>query len=114
MQLPDAKYISQDTKHLFSLDGIQKQDLTSDGKTTGPSPYLIESTNGTYDDRDKPAPLNLDSEMGVLRGYVTRLQDDINVYLTERIKSSEHGVVEEQDDEEEEDDEEEDEEDGEE
>lgn len=67
---------------------MQKKDLSADGTTTGPSPYLIESTNGQYLDKDKPAPLDMNSDMGILRGYVTKLQDDINVYLTQKIKAS--------------------------
>lgn len=85
---PSAEYTAEDTAVIFTLENIDKSKLSSDGTTTGPSPYLIESTNGTYEDRDKPAPLNLESSMGVLRGYITQLQDDINIYLTERIKSA--------------------------
>ena len=76
--------------------------LSSDGTTTGPSPYLLESTNGEYIDKDKPAPLNLGNPMGVLRGQVTDLQDQINVFLTERIQQSKNGDVEEIDEDEDE------------
>lgn len=88
LELPSAEYRSQDTTTKFTLESVQKENLSSEGATTGPSPYLLESTGGQYVDKDKPAPLNLNTDMGVLRGYVTKLQDDINVFLTERIKSS--------------------------
>lgn len=98
------------------LDGVQRGELTADGTTTGPSPYLLDSTNGTYVDKDKPAPLDLSNAMGELRGYVTRLQDDINTYLTERIQASSqeagadvNNAEEDQDDDDDEDDDDEDE-----
>jgi protein GON7 len=92
MSLPNAEYITPDTTKTFTLENIDKQKLSSNGTTTGPSLYLLESTNGGYVDKDKPAPLNLESPMSVLRGYVTQLQDDINIYLTDRIKSSGNAV----------------------
>lgn len=91
---PSAEYIAKDTSKIFTLENVDKSKLSSDGSTTGPSPYLLEVTNGTYEDKDKPAPLNLESPMGVLRGHITQLQDDINVYLTERIKNSGNSVEE--------------------
>lgn len=97
--LPSAQYKNADgVQKNFTLQEVRKEDLSSNGKTTGPSPYLMECTNGTYEDRDMPAPLNLESPMGVLRGYVTQLQDDINVYLTERIKAANGGVEVKEDD----------------
>lgn len=88
MVLPSAEYVSEDVSVKFTLGDVPKTALSSDGTTTGPSPYLLESTGGQYVDKDKPAALRLDTEMGVLRGYVTRLQDDINVFLTKRIQAS--------------------------
>lgn len=87
-KLPSAKYVSSTETREFTLAGVGKENLYSDGKTTGPSLYLLESTQGKYVDNDKPAPLDLNSQMGVLRGYITKLQDDINEYLTDRIKAS--------------------------
>lgn len=103
---PSAQYTATDVSKSFSVEGIPKDSLTSNGSTSGPSPYLLQSTNGTYVDKDKPSDLNLDSPMGVLRGYVTKLQDDINIYLTERIRESggdiidQEGIIEQDSDEE--------------
>lgn len=85
---PSAQYSAPDISKSFLVENVTREFLTADGVTTGPSPYLIETTNGTYVDKDKPAVLNLNSSMGVLRGYVTTLQDNINIYLTERIQES--------------------------
>ena len=93
--LPSAQYKTADgVQKQFTLSEVDKKQLSSNGTTTGPSPYLIECTNGTYEDRDMPSELNLSSPMGVLRGHVTRLQDEINVYLTERIKTANGGLEE--------------------
>ena len=86
-RLPSAKYVAGETTATFTVDGLAPAELTADGTTTGPSPYLLESTGGQYVDKDRPAALSVDTAMGVLRGYVTRLQDDINVYLTKRIQA---------------------------
>lgn len=85
---PSAQYTAPGVNKSFTTNGVPLDSLTSNGSTSGPSPYLLQSTNGTYVDKDKPSDLNLDSSMGRLRGYVTKLQDDINVYLTERIKET--------------------------
>lgn len=105
-KLPSARYISPTETKEFTLTGVGKEKLYSDGKTTGPSLYLLESTQGQYVDNDKPAPLDLNSEMGILRGYVTKLQDDINEYLTDRIKASGSAEVDDKEEENEEEEEE--------
>lgn len=99
MQKPSAVYTNgEDTEKVFTLDGVKVAELTSNGATTGPSPYLLEFTNGEYVDKDKPSDLDLNNKMSVLRGYVTRLQDDINVYLTEKIGKNGGNVEEDNDD----------------
>lgn len=106
-KLPSARYTSPTERRDFTLTGVGKEHLYADGKTTGPSLYLLESTQGHYIDNDRPAPLDLDSEMGVLRGYITKLQDDINEYLTDKIKASESAEVDDKEEEAEEEEEEE-------
>lgn len=102
-RLPSARYVAGETTATFTLEGVTPAELTADGTTTGPSPYLLESTGGQYVDRDRPAALTAGTEMGALRGYVTRLQDDINVYLTKRIQARGGRVEEDEEKEEEED-----------
>lgn len=79
---PSAVYKSSITK-AFTID--TSAPLTTNGKTTGPSEFVL--SRGAVD-RDRPSDAK-DTELGLLRCHLTSLQDDINEFLTQRMK--EHG-----------------------
>ncbi len=81
--LPTAKYSSSDINKEFSVDSTKP--LTTNGTTTGPSDYIINLTQGDYTDKNKPTN-NKDTKTGRLRAYVTDLQDQVNIFLTERME----------------------------
>ncbi|KAF6014864.1 hypothetical protein HII12_001282 [Brettanomyces bruxellensis] len=81
--LPTAKYSSSDIHKEFSVDSTKP--LTTNGTTTGPSDYIINLTQGDYTDNNKPTN-NKDTKTGRLRAYVTDLQDQVNIFLTERME----------------------------
>lgn len=78
---PSAVYKTNGLQHEFTTD-VPRDELTTEGKTTGPSEFVM-SKGAT--DRDKPSEAK-DSAMGLLRCQVTRLQDDINEFLTRRMQ----------------------------
>lgn len=81
--LPSAVYSAPDVTKNFKVDPSKPHSVN--GKTTGPSDYLIQVTDGTYNDKDKPSE-NKDTRIGRLRTYITDLNDQVNVFLTERLE----------------------------
>ncbi|KAI0462249.1 hypothetical protein LJB42_004337 [Komagataella kurtzmanii] len=81
MLTPFAKYESPDLKKDFIVDSTVEH--TTNGQTTGPSDHVLQA--GAVD-RDGPSEASKNA-MGLLRSQLTTLQDDINVFLTERMKS---------------------------
>ncbi|KAI5959561.1 GON7 [Candida pseudojiufengensis] len=76
---PTATYKSNDIEHSFDPgDGPH----TTNGKTTQISDIVI---NAGGEDRDKPSEHN-DTPLGNLRAAITTLQDQINEFLTDRMK----------------------------
>ncbi|GMF08088.1 unnamed protein product [[Candida] boidinii] len=80
--LPSCHYEAPDEIKDFAIDPSSVH--TTDGKTTGPSDHVLEA--GAID-KDKPSQ-HKDSKIGRLRAYITTLQDDVNVYLTQRMKEA--------------------------
>lgn len=83
--LPTASYHAYGIDKQFTVSPDAPH--TTNGSTTGPSEYLISVTEGEFVDRDKPSE-SKDTRIGRLRAYVTTLQDDVNRYLTERMKQA--------------------------
>jgi len=81
--LPVAKYQSSDINKEFTVD--DSEPLSTNGTTTGPSDYITNVTQGDYTDKNKPTE-NKDTKTGRLRAYVTNLQDQVNIFLTERME----------------------------
>lgn len=78
--LPTATYTSGDATHDFHPgDGPH----TTDGSTTQISDIVL---NAGGEDRDKPSAAK-NTAMGELRAALTTLQDQINVFLTERMRA---------------------------
>lgn len=89
MLLPSATYGSPDFgSKFFEISPSEPRYQTTDGKTTGPSPHVL---NAGQVDRDRPSdPRRLKSgeytPLGHLRAQLTGLQDDINEFLTEQME----------------------------
>ncbi|ABN65691.2 predicted protein [Scheffersomyces stipitis CBS 6054] len=86
--IPTAVYSAADLEqpHEFHPgDG----DHTTDGQTTQISEVVIKAGG---EDRDKPSEAR-DTPLGHLRAQLTTLQDQINVFLTERMKSEKSAIT---------------------
>lgn len=89
MPSPFAIYKSPHVKsHEFQVDPSQERYNTTNGKTTGPSAYVLQA--GQID-KDKPADPKLDAngtitELSTVRMQLTGLQDDINEFLTQQME----------------------------
>ncbi|KAI5949683.1 GON7 [Candida margitis] len=80
MLSPTATYTSDGfTQEFHPGDGPH----TTDGSTTQISDIVL---NAGGEDRDKPSAPN-DTPMGELRAALTTLQDQINVFLTDRMRA---------------------------
>lgn len=81
--LPKAQYTAPDkTAEITVGEGPH----TTNGKTTQISDIVIQSGG---EDRDKPTPAT-DTPLGNLRAALTTLQDNINEFLTERMKQDQN------------------------
>lgn len=88
---PSATYSSPDVpSKTFTVDPSNPRYQTTEGKTTGPSDYVLKA--GQID-RDKPSGPRVDPKdadsftyLSKLRMALTGLQDDINEFLTERME----------------------------
>lgn len=105
MPQPFAIYSSPDiTKKEFTIDVNNDKYNTTNGKTTGPSTYVL---NAGQVDIDKPSDPKIDSttqqptQLSQLRMSLTGLQDDINEFLTERMEIAKNKKLKTQDDKEE-------------
>lgn len=89
---PIAKYTAPDfpNEHEITVgDGPH----STNGKTTQISDIVLKAGG---EDRDKPSEAN-DTPLGNLRAKLTTLQDNINVFLTERMKNEKDSVSSEKD-----------------
>lgn len=85
--IPEAEYSSPDVKKTLTPgDGPH----STNGKTTQISEFV---TKAGGEDRDKPTEAS-ESGLGQLRARVTSLQDNINVFLTQRMKKVDEGDIE--------------------
>lgn len=85
--LPSAKYYldgDESSTKVFQMEKTDLSALSTQGKTNGPSEYLVNSSPD-WVDRDTPSDPT-DTQYGRLRGYLTQLQDDVNGFLTDRMK----------------------------
>lgn len=87
--LPNASYTGPKASHDFKVDASNPRYLTTEGRTTGASDYVL---NQGHQDLDKPSePKKIDpngteyTPLSMLRMHLTGIQDDINEYLTEKI-----------------------------
>lgn len=77
--VPTAEYVSPNDKQSFHPgDGPH----TTNGETTQLSDFVMKAGG---EDRDKPSDAK-DTTYGQLRARVTTLQDQINVFLTDKMK----------------------------
>lgn len=89
MLLPTATYCVPDTEPVkFEVNPAAGRYKTTDGKTTGASPYVL---NAGQVDRDRPSEPRRDASgaftpLGQLRAALTGLQDDVNEFLTEKME----------------------------
>ncbi|VEU21371.1 DEKNAAC102734 [Brettanomyces naardenensis] len=83
--VPSACYTAPDLEKEFMVSTSAER--TTNGSTTGPSDYLLRVTEGDYVDKDRSRE-GKDTRIGRLRGYVTSLQDQVNVFLTTRMNES--------------------------
>lgn len=89
MLLPIATYCGPDTETVkFEVNPADNRYQTTDGRTTGASPYVL---NAGQVDRDRPSEPRRDADgkltpLGELRTRLTGLQDDINEFLTQRME----------------------------
>lgn len=90
MSQPFATYSSPDIPNKeFIVDTKDARYNTTNGKTTGPSTYVL---NAGQVDIDKPSDPKIDpttqqpTQLSQLRMSLTGLQDDINEFLTERME----------------------------
>ncbi|EGW34849.1 uncharacterized protein SPAPADRAFT_57942 [Spathaspora passalidarum NRRL Y-27907] len=88
--IPTATYQAPDIPHREFHPGDGPH--TTSGTTTQISDHVI---NAGGEDRDKPTP-HKDTPMGNLRAQLTTLQDQLNVFLTERMKLDKQGKSNEQ------------------
>ncbi|KAK6202666.1 protein GON7 [Scheffersomyces amazonensis] len=79
--IPTAEYSAPDLKETHKFD-VGNGDHSTDGQTTQISDIVI---NAGGEDRDKPSEAK-DTPLGHLRAKLTTLQDQVNVFLTERMK----------------------------
>lgn len=89
---PIAKYTAPDLaneKVITVGDGPH----TTNGKTTQISDIVLKAGG---EDRDKPSEAN-DTPLGNLRAKLTSLQDNINIFLTERMKNEKESASSEKD-----------------
>lgn len=63
---------------------------STDGKTTQISDIVVKAGGN---DRDKPSPAK-DTTLGSLRAQLTTLQDQLNVFLTAKMKDTADGDIE--------------------
>lgn len=91
MQMPSAVYTSPSyLLKKFEVDPNDPHYQTTNGRTTGPSEYVL---NAGQVDRDRPSdpkmdPVNPDvpTYLSQLRMQLTGLQDDINEFLTKQME----------------------------
>lgn len=85
---PVAKYNAPDVKdHIID---VGEGPHSTNGKTTQISDIVI---NAGGEDKDKPTEANATS-LGQLRAKVTTLQDNVNVFLTQRMKQEKNDDIE--------------------
>ncbi|CDK25440.1 unnamed protein product [Kuraishia capsulata CBS 1993] len=80
--IPYAEYSSPDLSKKLTVDATLTH--STNGKTTGPSDHVLGA--GAVDN-DKPSEAK-SSRLGALRGMLTTLQDDVNEFLTQRMKDA--------------------------
>lgn len=80
---PVARYSAPDIPEPLVIT-VGEGPHTTNGKTTQISDIVIKSGG---EDRDKPTAAN-DTTLGNLRAKLTSLQDNINVFLTERMQKA--------------------------
>lgn len=91
MEGPSAKFSSPNIpEKIFMVNPNDPHYQSTNGRTTGPSDYVL---NAGQVDKDKPSdpkmdPLNPNSPtyLSQLRMQLTGLQDDINDFLTEQME----------------------------
>lgn len=89
MLLPSATYSLPDSEPVkFTVDPANARFQTTEGKTTGASPHVL---NAGQVDRDRPSEPKRNTAgqitaLGQLRTGLTGLQDDINEFLTHRME----------------------------
>ncbi|CCE61347.1 hypothetical protein TPHA_0A02650 [Tetrapisispora phaffii CBS 4417] len=91
MSLPSALYNSKTFgEKKFEVDPSKPQYQTTNGATTGPSEHVL---NAGQVDIDRPSEPKLKEDnsnqvtyLSNLRCQLTGLQDDINVFLTEKME----------------------------
>ncbi|CAB4254705.1 similar to Saccharomyces cerevisiae YJL184W GON7 Component of the EKC/KEOPS protein complex with Kae1p, Cgi121p, Pcc1p, and Bud32p [Maudiozyma barnettii] len=90
MTSPLATYSSPDiTEKLFAVKEGNSRYSTTNGKTTGPSTYVL---NAGQVDIDKPSDPRINpatqqpTTLSKLRMELTGMQDDINEFLTQRME----------------------------
>lgn len=79
--VPTATYTAPDMIRTFEPGSGPH---TTNGKTTQISDIVIKAGG---EDRDKPSAAK-DTELGGLRAQLTTLQDNINIFLTQRMKET--------------------------
>lgn len=79
---PIASYVSPSCSKQFSTSDHPESHHTTNGRTTGPSQFVLDA--GAVD-KDMPSEPK-DTYLGGLRAKVTTLQDDLNEFLTERMQ----------------------------
>ncbi|KAH3665771.1 hypothetical protein OGAPHI_003959 [Ogataea philodendri] len=84
--LPSAQFEGPVSKS-FAIDPSSSH--STHGRTNGPSDYVLAA--GAVD-RDAPTEAG-DSQIGRLRAYVTTLQDEVNEFLTARMKGGQEKDV---------------------
>lgn len=78
---PTASYSSPSLSKEFTT--AHHQNHTTNGRTTGPSQFVLDA--GAVD-KDMPSEPK-DTHLGRLRAQVTTLQDDLNEFLTQRMNT---------------------------
>ncbi|KAH3683975.1 hypothetical protein WICPIJ_005050 [Wickerhamomyces pijperi] len=77
--MPSATYSSPSDTQTFQTSHLQKSQLTTQGKTSGPSEFVKV-------DRDQPSE-PADNYYGDLRCKLTYLQDELNTLLTDKMQA---------------------------
>lgn len=90
MDIVEASYSSPTITKTFTADPTNPRYQTTNGKTTGPSDYVL---NAGQIDRDKPSDPKEDENnkghltyLSNIRAQLTGIQDDINEFLTEQME----------------------------